>query len=64
MGEQHTPQVQLLLGPRPLPRGLSQREINRIKHWRAIHDEALAALSELGDVVMVVLPEVSDDERH
>lgn len=37
--------------PRPLPPLLTRSRANRIRHWRAIHDQAIAALLHLGDEI-------------
>ena len=40
---------ELLLLPRPMPPLLTRSRANRIRHWRAIHDQAVATLMHLGD---------------
>lgn len=35
--------------PRPMPPLLTRSRANRIRHWRALHDQAVAALMHLGD---------------
>lgn len=35
--------------PRPMPPLLTRSRANRIRHWRALHDQAVATLMHLGD---------------
>lgn len=35
----------------PMPRAMSRRHENRIRHWRAMHDQAVAVLIHLGDEI-------------
>ena len=52
---------------RPLPPMLTRSRANRIRHWRAMHDQALAALIHLGDEIggeFLLAPDADEPDAH